>query len=95
MTAEEALALLDRVLEQQLNDVQELVFRHCWEGKTYAEMAEQIGYDAGYIKDTGSKLWQILSRALGERVTKSNLQSIVRRHQSRIEEPRQRARSKP
>ncbi|MBD3883176.1 hypothetical protein IFO70_15530 [Phormidium tenue FACHB-886] len=84
MTADEALALLDILLQQEhLNDIQEQIFRHCWEGETYADMAERMGYDAGYIKDTGAKLWQFLSEALGERITKSNVQSVLKR-QTRI-----------
>lgn len=82
MTAEEALAILDEALQQQhLSDVQEIVFRHCWEGQTYAEIAETAGYDTGYIKDVGSKLWQFLSSAFGEKVTKNNIQAVIRRYQ--------------
>ncbi|HEY9644079.1 MAG TPA: hypothetical protein V6C57_26540, partial [Coleofasciculaceae cyanobacterium] len=80
MTVEEALALLDTLLQQEpLNDIQEQIFRYCWQGETYADMAESMGYDAGYIKDTGAKLWKLLSDALAERVTKSNVQSVLKR----------------
>ncbi|HEY9628209.1 MAG TPA: hypothetical protein V6C84_12990 [Coleofasciculaceae cyanobacterium] len=80
MTAEEALALLDTLLQQEhLNTIQEQIFCACWEGETYADMAERMGYDAGYIKDTGAKLWKFLSEALGERVTKNNAQSVLKR----------------
>ncbi|MBW4661725.1 MAG: NACHT domain-containing protein [Drouetiella hepatica Uher 2000/2452] len=80
MTAEEAVALLDTLLQQEhLNTIQEQIFRGCWEGETYADMAERMGYDAGYIKDTGAKLWKFLSEALGERVTKNNVQSVLKR----------------
>jgi WD40 repeat protein len=85
MTAEEALAILDEVLQQEhLNDVQEIVFRHCWVGQTYAEIAENAGYDTGYIKDVGSKLWQFLSGAFGEKVTKNNIQAVIRRYQQNV-----------
>ena len=81
MTADDALALLDTLLQQgHLNDIQEQIFRHCWEGATYADMAERMGYDAGYVKDTGAKLWHFLSEELGERITKSNVQSVLKRH---------------
>ena len=80
MTADEALALLDRLLEaQSLRDIQEQVFRHAWEGRTYPDMAEQIGYDTGYIRDVGYELWQQLTQVLGEPVTKNNLQAVLRR----------------
>ncbi|HEY9618791.1 MAG TPA: NB-ARC domain-containing protein, partial [Crinalium sp.] len=86
MNVDEALTTLDSVLQHEhLNDVQELVFRQCWEGRTYMEIAEDSSYDAGYIKDVGSKLWQFLSNAFGEKVTKSNLQSVLRRHYQRLQ----------
>lgn len=80
MTADEALAILDQVLQQgRLNDIQELIFRHCWQGLTYTEIAETAGYDAGYIKDVGSKLWQLLSEALGEKISKGTVQAVLKR----------------
>jgi WD40 repeat protein len=90
MTAEEALAVLDALLSQErLSDVQEIVFRRCWEGQTYAEIAETVGYDTGYIKDVGAKLWQFLSGALGEKVTKNNVQAVLRRQALREEVSKQ------
>lgn len=86
MNAEEALAVLDVVLRDPLSDIQEMVFRRCLEGQTYAEIAESAGYDTGYIKDVGAKLWQFLTVAFGERVTKNNLQAVLRRQQSRTSE---------
>lgn len=79
MKIEEALALLDEVLwPQRLNKVQEIVLRHAWKGLTYQQMAKTSDYDADYIRDTGSKLWQLLSQTLGEKVTKNNVQSVLR-----------------
>jgi WD40 repeat protein len=80
MTADEALALLDSLLRSQsLRDIQEQVFRHAWEGRTYPDMAERIGYDTGYIRDVGYELWRQLTQVLGEPVTKNNLQAVLRR----------------
>jgi WD40 repeat protein len=84
MTADEALALLDTLFkEQSLRDIQEQVFRHSWEGHTYPDMAERIGYDTGYIRDVGYELWRQLTQVLGEPVTKNNLQAVVRRQRDR------------
>jgi WD40 repeat protein len=84
MTADEALALLDTLLPaQSLRDLQEQVFRYTWEGWTYARIAEQIGYDTGYVRDIGYTLWQQLTIACGEPVTKSNLQAVMRRQRDR------------
>jgi WD40 repeat protein len=84
MTADEALALLDTLLQaQSLRDLQEQVFRYTWEGWTYPRIAEQVGYDTGYIRDVGYELWRQLTQAFGEPVTKSNLQAVIRRHRDR------------
>jgi WD40 repeat protein len=80
MNLEDALATLDAVLQyESLNNIQELVFRQTWEGKSYAEIAEETNYDPDYIKYVGYQLWQMLSKATGEKVTKSNFKSLLRR----------------
>lgn len=62
MTNEEAIVSLDALLPgQKLKDLQEVVFRYTWQGWTYAEIADQAGYDVGHIRDVGAKLWQQLS----------------------------------
>ncbi|MBW4515807.1 MAG: hypothetical protein KME11_11330 [Timaviella obliquedivisa GSE-PSE-MK23-08B] len=81
MPLEEALTLLETLLQQQyFNDLQEQIFRHCWNGETYAAMSESMGYDEGYIKDLGAKMWQLLSEALGQKVSKSNIHTVVERY---------------
>ncbi|MCT7948987.1 hypothetical protein NG798_04235 [Ancylothrix sp. C2] len=82
MKVEEARALVETVLEdERLNNVQELIFRQCWEGRhSYQEIAQVAGYDYEYIKATGAKLWKLLTEAFGEKVKKSNLQSVLKRY---------------
>ena len=46
---------------------------------SYGEIARTSGYEAGYIKDTGYKLWRILSKAYGVKVSKHNLQGVLNR----------------
>ena len=85
MTVEEALLIVEKVLEQgRLNKVQEIVFRQAWQGLSYQEIAENSSYDQGYIRDAGSKLWQLLSKAFGAKVTKNNLQSVLKRYSRHI-----------
>lgn len=80
MTVEEALVILEKSLEQKrLSRIQELVFRQVWSGQSYMKIAADSGYDAGYIKNIAYKLWQVLSNALGEKVTKTNVQSVLKR----------------
>jgi ATP-dependent Clp protease ATP-binding subunit ClpA len=85
MTVDEALLFLDSVLQQEsLNDIQALVFRQAWEGRSYPEMAKSAGYDYEYIKFVGFQLWQLLSRVFGEKVTKSNVHSVLRRKAQQV-----------
>jgi hypothetical protein len=79
MTVEEALVIVDTVLApERLNSVQELVFRNCWAGQTYQQIAQEAGYDADYIRIVGSRLWQALAQTTGEKVTKSNIHAVLR-----------------
>ncbi len=78
MKVEEALAILERTLPPgSLNTVKTLVFRHSWEGKGYADIAENAGYDPDYIKGVAAGLWHSLSEVLGQKVTKKNFRSLL------------------
>jgi hypothetical protein len=86
MTIEDAIAIVDIALQhKRLSNIQEQLFRQTWEGKTYSEIAETCGYDASYIRDVGYRLWQMLTKGFGERVTKHNLQVVVRSHAHRFQ----------
>ena len=88
MSIEEALVILETVLEQKrLSRIQELVFRQAWEGLSYSEIAENCGYDPDYLKNVGAKLWRVLSKTFGEKVTKSNVRSVLARQPYRIRSP--------
>lgn len=78
---DEPLAMLNAVLPGlSLSNVQELVFCQSWQGKAYSEIATTSDYDSDYLKDVGYRLWNILTKELGERVTKNNFRSVFRRH---------------
>jgi hypothetical protein len=86
MTGQEALTLVDTLLHsanprQRLNDVQSVVLLETWAGRSYREVAEQLGYQHDYIKQVGSQLWRSLSQTIGEPVSKRNLQAVLRRYQ--------------
>ncbi|MGD1921097.1 MAG: AAA-like domain-containing protein [Pleurocapsa sp.] len=75
----QALKIVDKTLEpDRLNTVEELVLKECWAGKTYQEIAVDSGYDSDYIRVVGSRLWQNLSNAFAEKVTKNNFKSVLR-----------------
>jgi hypothetical protein len=79
---EQALSVFDAILTPHLlTNIQELVIRGCWQGQTYSQIAETTGYDDDYIRDVGFQLWRRVSQALGEKVSKSNFQVVLRRYQ--------------
>ncbi|NUN63694.1 AAA family ATPase [Pseudanabaena biceps] len=78
-SVDEAIAIIDIALDgDRLSDLQEQVLRQTWQGRTYNKIADSCGYDSSYIRDVGYRLWKMLSDKLGERVTKKNLQVVVR-----------------
>ncbi|AFZ07062.1 WD-40 repeat-containing protein [Oscillatoria nigro-viridis PCC 7112] len=86
MTGQEAIALIDNLLQSvnkkhKLNDVQSIVFLETWEGHSYQEIADRLLYEHEYIKHVGSLLWRKLSQIIGEKVSKQNLQAVLRRYQ--------------
>lgn len=81
MHSDEALAVLDQLLPNYaLSNLQEIVFSQVWEGKTYAEIADSCGYEHSYIRDIGFRLWQTLSEALGQKISKSTIKAVLSRY---------------
>ena len=86
ITIEEALHLVDNAIKpERLNSVQELILTQCWAGKTYQEIADVSGYDPDYIRVVGSRVWQLLSEAFGEKITKNNFRSILRQQAGTVD----------
>ncbi|MEM6426110.1 MAG: NB-ARC domain-containing protein, partial [Cyanobacteria bacterium P01_D01_bin.128] len=78
MTSEDALALLEPLLNSQyLSQTQKAIFQKVWEGQSYVEIAIAIGYDHGYVKDTGAQIWKLLSQVLDKKVTKNNVRNVI------------------
>lgn len=84
---EDILAFVDDLIyrrhQRHLNDLQRLVLRESWqhEKKTYDQIAQEYNYSAGYIKQgLAPQLWKLLSDAFGEKVTKTNMRSVLERH---------------
>ncbi|MBE9046467.1 AAA-like domain-containing protein [Pleurocapsales cyanobacterium LEGE 10410] len=89
ITIEEALRFVDRIIKpERLNSIQELILIQCWSGKTYQEIANDSGYDPDYVRVVGSRLWQLLSESLGEKITKNNFRSMLRQQTSIAEQDR-------
>jgi WD40 repeat protein len=88
MTGQEALRIIDRLLEQHqrgsLKTIQAAIVSQVWEGNSYKTIARELGYDPEYIKQAASHLWQLLSAIVGQKVSKSNLCSILQRYQTSL-----------
>ncbi len=95
MDAEEALKVANAAVfaknNKRLTDLQELIFRGSWQGQKYDEIAEINRYEPQHIKNEGSKLWKLLTQALGEKVSKTNFQSALkqRSHSAAVPQPQE------
>ncbi len=80
----EASQIADQVVFEQtgkhLTDLEITIFRGAWQNQTYEEMAMNTDYTAGYLhRIVGQKLWERLSEALGEKVSKKNFKTALER----------------
>lgn len=63
-----------------LSDLEIKVLQGAWENKTYEEIASLYNYGAAYLnRDVGNPLWKKLSKALNEKVSKTNFREALRR----------------
>jgi AAA-like domain len=84
MDFETAFKILDAAVVAQtkrhLKDIEVAILRSSWQGKKYEEIAQTHGYTTEYLQhDVGPKLWQMLSEAIGEKVSKKNFQAAIER----------------
>ncbi|MEB3189501.1 MAG: hypothetical protein VKL42_04065 [Snowella sp.] len=78
MDTPSVLTLIEQIIApKSLNKVQRIVLEKSWEGLSYRAIADQSTYDEGYLKDTGSELWKLLSQAIGQSVTKQNIRGVI------------------
>lgn len=68
------------LLSRHLSSLERFIFCQSWLGRGYSEMAPLCAYSIAHIKDIGSQLWQTLSTALGEKVTKKNLFLVLKQY---------------
>jgi tetratricopeptide (TPR) repeat protein len=83
MGAEEALVIAERlvftVTGEHLSDLRRKVFQGAWEGQTYEQIANSLGYNESYIKEEGAGLCKLLSEVLQEKVTKTSFRAALER----------------
>ncbi|MBE9198133.1 MULTISPECIES: tetratricopeptide repeat protein [unclassified Nodularia (in: cyanobacteria)] len=73
-------SIIENYTKQPLNDFPMAVLRDSLEGDSYKTIAESYKFDDVYTKKVGSDLWRKLSAALGVKVSKSNLRSVIERY---------------
>ena len=85
MNLKEVLKIADDIVftktGQHLDDLQEAILRGTMQGEKYTKIAEESHCNESYVRDVGSKLWQILSEELGEDIHKSNFRAAMERLQ--------------
>jgi len=85
MSLDDILNLVEQALPpSRFGAIERFILRQSWLGQTYSQMAQESGYGSEYIKEVGSRLWQDLSDAVGERVTKKNLQLVFNQRQNGV-----------
>ncbi|MBV9388482.1 MAG: AAA family ATPase [Chroococcidiopsidaceae cyanobacterium CP_BM_ER_R8_30] len=85
MTIDQGIETTEWYFKQlRLNKIQKIIFQESWKGDSYIEIANNFSYDIGYVTDSGSKLWQLLSELIGEKVTKKNFQLVLEQYRSNI-----------
>jgi len=84
MDVEEALKLVEQLTlpktGKKLNNLQTAILRGAWQDQTYRDLATTRSWSEGYLKQAGSKLWQLLSEVLGEPVNQNNFRAVLERH---------------
>jgi hypothetical protein len=85
MTGHQAIRSIDRLLDRsqhrKLNDLESTIVLQTWSGCTYRSIATCSTYDLDYIKQIAARLWKLLSKLLGEHISKINIRSVLERHQ--------------
>jgi ABC-type oligopeptide transport system ATPase subunit len=83
MTVNEVVKFVDKIVfdktGKHLDDIQTAVIAGTWERQTYDDIAQEHNVTKNYIGDVGAELWQLLSKALGEDIKKTNFRSTVER----------------
>ena len=81
MDTQELVNYLDELLfsstGERIDSLQVAILKGVLKGQKYADIAQEFNCSAGHAKDEAYKLWQTLSDALGEEITKSNFRTRI------------------
>uniref|UniRef100_A0ACD5GS23 Response regulator n=1 Tax=Desertifilum tharense IPPAS B-1220 TaxID=1781255 RepID=A0ACD5GS23_9CYAN len=70
-------ATLEAKAEKPLTSPEKEILKAAWDNETYSSVADSLYLSVGYIKDLASLLWQRLSDAFGEKITKNNFRWLL------------------
>ena len=79
MNSDDAIACVDKIFSRCLSDAEEKCLCGCWEDLTYQQIADRAGYSTDYVKQVGAALWKDLSQLAGQKISKSNFKSAIRK----------------
>ncbi|MFN7852687.1 MAG: hypothetical protein ACK5OU_12200 [Dolichospermum sp.] len=83
MNVNEVVTFVDKIVFEKtgkhLDDVQTAVVQGTWERRTYDDIAQEFNATKNHVGDIGAELWQLLSKALGEDIKKTNFRSTFER----------------
>lgn len=86
MILKEMLHLADEVIftktGKHLDDLQQAIVQGTLERKTYKQIAKDFDCSESRVREVGSELWKILSKELGEEISKSNFRAAIQRSQN-------------
>jgi hypothetical protein len=81
MQIDRAIQYLNRALlnsrDRELSELEVLVLTGIWEDKSYRDLSTISSYEATSIRNAASKLFQDLTKASGEQITKKNCKSAI------------------
>lgn len=80
MDTNQILEVVENLLKRQIAPLEQLILIQSWQGFEYQDMAQNSGYNCDYFKEVGSVLWKSLSEASGKRVTKKNIQLVLKQY---------------
>lgn len=62
---------------RHMDDLEKAVLRGTLRRKTYKEIAKEVECSDSHLREVGSELWKIISEELGNKISKSNLRSVI------------------
>ncbi len=84
MDSPQILQFVDRAVcaktGKHLNNLQRRIIAGILKSQKYADVAETHDYSSQHVKKASHELLQMLSEVFGEKVKKSNLESVLERH---------------